>query len=279
MNKYEKDLKFARKLARQAGDILEAGWQAAAGSLEVEYKGEVDLVTRFDRKSEEAITATINKERPGDAILAEEGGAEGDGARVWCIDPLDGTTNFAHGLPFFCVSISLLLENEAVVGVVYNPALKMEFYALKGGGSYFNGYLIPELEPGKKLSKALIGFGNGYDRRKNPQRYLPTIKNYMVSSQGIRRTGSAAFDCCLVAKGWLDGYVEVNLYPWDLAAGSLIASEAGARVSDVNGSEFNLFAGRIMMGKPHVHEEMVELARKKDIFKREFSKTERKIEK
>ena len=251
--------------------ILKEGW--LSGSVAVSHKGRIDLVTQYDPMSEAAIVELIRRERPGEGVLAEEGGGEREGERVWCIDPLDGTTNFAHGLPFFTVSIALLLNGEPVVGVVNNPALGYEFYATRGGGAWFNGVPLATLENDRKLLKSIVAFGCGYDRHANPGRYLPMMERFMVNSQGLRRTGSASLDCCFVARGWFDAYVEVNLYPWDLAAGALIAAECGAVVTDVNGAPLDSFSGRIMVARPGVHGELQSLATQNGLFTGEFDGT------
>jgi myo-inositol-1(or 4)-monophosphatase len=267
----EQDLAFARKIAAKSAEILRKGWMEEA--VEVDHKGSIDLVTQFDPLSEKSIVDLIKKERQGDGILAEEGGGVKKADRLWCIDPLDGTTNFAHGLPFFTVSVALLIDGIPEIGVVNNPAMNLEFYAIRGQGAFINGKKIQLLKNDRKLQDSLIIFGCGYDRIENPQRYLPMIEHYMRNCQGLRRTGSASLDCCLVARGWADGNVEVNLYPWDLAAGALIASETGAIATDVNGSSFDLFSGRIMVGRPGVHKQMVDLAENNSLFKGEFDGT------
>lgn len=264
------DLELAREIAREAGLLLREGWENAEDPG-IEYKGRINLVTKYDKASENLIVNRLSIKRPADSILGEESGEHaGSSNRLWCIDPLDGTTNFAHRLPFFTVSIALIIDNRTVVGVVYNPALEMEFYAAAQMGAYLNGKRLPFVKPGE-LDRSLILYGCGYDRRENPQRYIRMMEAYMVASQGIRRTGSASFDCCLVAAGQADAYVEVNLYSWDLAAGSLIGSETGCIITDVNGDHFNPFTGRIMIAKPKVHEQLLELSIEKELFTGEFT--------
>lgn len=244
-------------IAREAGDILLEGHRAGVAPEQVEHKGVIDLVTPYDRRSEELIRRRIAECFPGDAVLAEEGGLGGESARVWCVDPLDGTTNFAHGFPFFCVSMALLVDGMPQLGVVHAPALGWTFACEAGFPASFNGSPIPLLATRGNLSEALLMFGCGYDRTVRPQRYLGMIHAFMVRTQGLRRTGSAALDCCLCARGQVDGYVEVHLHPWDLAAGTLIAQAAGAVVTDIDGGPFDLFSGRILLGRPGIHEQML----------------------
>ncbi|MBN2724705.1 MAG: inositol monophosphatase [Deltaproteobacteria bacterium] len=265
------DLKNAEMIARHAGKILMAGYESVTSSLNIEYKGAINLVTDFDRKSEQYIVSKLQELYPNDSILAEESGLHGDRTgRVWCIDPLDGTTNFAHGLPFFTVSIALLIDSVPHSGVVYNPVFDWMFSVEKGVRGTLNGSVLGKLENGT-LERALVLYGCGYDRRLNPERYIRMMETYMVASQGIRRTGSASLDCCLVAWGKADAYVEVNLFPWDLAAGALLAEAAGAIVTDVNGEKFDAFSGRIMVGRPGVHSDILEISKKEKLFIEELS--------
>jgi myo-inositol-1(or 4)-monophosphatase len=271
MNSYENEIKIAREIAKKSGKILFEGWENGTENLNIKHKGDIDLVTQYDLASEKLIVEELKKHFPEDKILAEEQGGKRDEGRLWCVDPLDGTTNFSHGLPFFCVSIALLIDGKSVLGVVLAPAMFMEFYAIKGNGAFLNGKKLKQLKNNKNLINGIVCYGCGYDRCENPDRYVPMIEEYMKRSQGLRRLGSAAFDCCLVARGWYDAYVEVNLHPWDLAAGCLIASETGAKVTDVNGESFDPFSGRILVAKPDIHAEMVEVGKSKHLFDGEFS--------
>ncbi len=263
------ELQTALGIARKAGEILMEGHQGGLLFSAVEHKGAIDLVTEFDRRSEVCIRSELARLFPQDAVLGEEGGQSGSASRLWCVDPLDGTTNFAHGFPFFCVSIALLKDRVPVCGVVHAPALDWTFTAEEGHPSCFNGEPLPELETRMDLSSALLLFGCGYDRTFRPQRYLPMIEAFMTRTQGLRRTGSAALDCCLVGKGAVDGYMEVNLHPWDLAAGILVARGAGALVTDTDGKEFDLFSGRLVLGRPGIHPRMMEVILENGIFANE----------
>ena len=262
----QRELDVALRIAREAGRILLEGHERGVAPEVVEHKGVIDLVTPYDRRSEALVRERLVEAFPGDAILAEEGGQTGAARRVWCVDPLDGTTNFAHGLPFFCVSIALLVDGEAAVGVVHAPALGWTFSRVAGEAPRFNDAPLPTLRPLGDLSSALLMFGCGYDRTTRPERYLTMIQTFMTRTQGLRRTGSAALDCCIVARGQVDGYLEGNLHPWDLAAGVLIARGAGALASDVDGAAFDPFTGRLVLGRPGLHDRMLEVIREHDVF-------------
>lgn len=253
----QEQLDIALRIAREAGDILLEAQHHGIYLEQVEHKGVIDLVTPSDRRSEAHIRARLAEYFPQDAVLAEEGGQTGTAARVWCVDPLDGTTNFAHGFPFFCVSIALLVNGEPQLGVVHAPVLGWTFSCIAGYSACLNGKEMPHLDRRDDLSQALLMFGCGYDRTVRPQRYLGMIHAFMVRTQGLRRTGSAALDCCLCARGQVDGYIEVNLHPWDLAAGALIARNTGAIVTDIDGKPFDLFSGRILLGRPGIHDAML----------------------
>ncbi|PKN45694.1 MAG: inositol monophosphatase [Deltaproteobacteria bacterium HGW-Deltaproteobacteria-17] len=268
----QNELMIALHMAREAGGILLEGHRLGVAPEVVEHKGAIDLVTPYDRRSEALVRARLAEHFPDDTVLAEEGGQtegqgpEGAARRVWCVDPLDGTTNFAHGLPFFCVSIALLIDGEAAVGVVHAPALDWTFSCVAGEAPRFNGSPLPRLAARDDLGSSLLMFGCGYDRTTRPERYLAMIATFMTRTQGLRRTGSAALDCCICSRGQVDGYMEVNLHPWDLAAGVLIARGAGAVATDVDGGPFDPFTGRLLLGRPGVHGRMLEVIRENDVF-------------
>ena len=161
--------------------------------------------------------------------------------------------------------MALVDGHESLVGAVNAPALGMEFYAVRGRGARLAGRPL-SLDDSRTLDTSLVAFGCGYDRHERPDRYVPPFEAFMTSSQGMRRLGSAALDCCMLARGWVDAYFEVNLKPWDLAAGALIAREAGAVVTDVSGEPFDLFTGRILAGRPAVHGAMLEIIRRRGLF-------------
>ncbi len=255
----QETLEMVLRIAHEAGEILMEGHRRGIAPEQVEHKGAIDLVTPYDRRSEAHVRARLAECFPQDAVLAEEGGQTGSAARVWCVDPLDGTTNFAHGFPFFCVSMALLVDGQPQLGVVHAPALGWTFSCIAGQKPRFNGEEMAKLASRDDLSQALLMFGCGYDRTVRPQRYLGMIHAFMVRTQGLRRTGSAALDCCLCARGQVDGYVEVHLHPWDLAAGTLIARAAGAIVTDIDGKPFDLFSGRVLLARPGIHARMLEV--------------------
>src|SRR5690242_7040899 len=212
----DKLLDVAWQAASRAGQLIRESWQKPKS---IEYKGAIDLVTSVDRESERIIIATIQSHFPGHSILAEEEtivcGA--DEECRWIVDPLDGTTNFAHGYPQFCISIALEYDRETRLGVVFDPLRGEIFSALKGGGATLNEEPIA-VSNTADLNTSLLGTGFPYDRREHADFYLTFFKNFMMRCQGIRRTGSAALDLCYVACGRLDGFWELKLKPWDISA-------------------------------------------------------------
>jgi myo-inositol-1(or 4)-monophosphatase len=220
-------------LARQAGDILRAGYGRRP---EIHYKGVIDLVTDMDHKSEDFLLAEIQRRFPGHAIQTEESGviAGGQDCCVWYIDPLDGTVNFAHGLPFFAVSIGYAEGGELRLGAVYDPLRDEMYLAERGRGAWLNGEPI-HVSAVEDLDHSLLVTGFPYDIRTHPENNLDLFNRFMLLSQGVRRLGSAALDLCYVAAGRLDGFWEVRLKPWDVAAGGLIVEEAGGAVTDIHG--------------------------------------------
>lgn len=192
-----------------------------------------DVVTIADKESETAILRYIHSNFPEHGIISEESGRDHEDREWrWVIDPLDGTTNFSSGLPPFCVSIALEHDKEAVVGVVYAPYLQECFYAVKGGGAWLNGQPI-HCSNKAGMTKAVVATGMPYDRNDNPDNNLAEISRMAFQVRGIRRMGSAAIDLCYTAAGFFDAYWELNLNRWDIAAGVLIASEAGAMVESI----------------------------------------------
>lgn len=192
-----------------------------------------DVVTIADKESEAAILSFLHEHYPAHGIISEESGLDHENREWrWVIDPLDGTTNFASGLPVFCVSIALEHHREAVVGVVFAPYLKECFCAVKGYGAWLNGKRII-CSVKSELSKAVVGTGMPYDRNDNPDNNLPEISRMALRVRGIRRMGSAAIDLCYTGAGYLDAYWELNLNRWDVAAGQLVAREAGAVIESL----------------------------------------------
>ncbi|MBP6989939.1 MAG: inositol monophosphatase [Spirochaetes bacterium] len=250
---------FARALAREAGAILLRGFRS--GKTVISYKSRTDLVTDSDRASEDFLVARISERYPSHAIIAEEGSRkEADGGYLWYVDPLDGTNNFAHGLPLFCVSIGVfsLSENTVVAGAVYNPFLDEMFTAARGEGAFLNGERI-RVSSLDDIGISLVATGFPYDKAVSPDNNLKEFNRILPLIQGTRRMGSAAIDLSYVACGRLDGYWEGKLKPWDTAAGSLIVEGAGGRVSRYDGSPFSPEYPEIVASNGKIHDRLVSL--------------------
>ena len=246
-------LETAIDLCRAAGDIL--NYYADRDKL-VEFKGHANLVTIADKKSEELIIGGILSRYPSHSILAEESGATQSGAAVkWIIDPLDGTTNFAHGYPFYCVSIAVEEKGEIVCGAVYDPVREEMFSAERGAGAYRNGERL-KVSNVDRLSQALLITGFPYNFRERLDTVIRQFGKFLVASQAVRRGGSAALDLCYVASGRLDGFWELYLQPWDTAAGHVILEEAGGRVTDFKGGPFSIYNKETLASNGLLHEEM-----------------------
>lgn len=223
----------------------------------VSKKGPIDLVTEADIASEKNIIAEIRRRFPDHEILAEESGLNqtGKSACRWIIDPLDGTTNFAHQIPLFAVSIAFAVDNEINVGIVLNPVSGELFTAVRGQGATLNGTAI-EVSRQKDISESLLATGFPYDVKQMLDPVMLRFKQCIAASQGIRRLGSAALDLCFIACGRFEGFWEENLNPWDTAAGWLIAEEAGARVTDFSGNPYDLNQKEILATNSHIHNEL-----------------------
>jgi myo-inositol-1(or 4)-monophosphatase len=250
-------LEVAIETAREAGAILRAEFDRPQ---KISYKGEVDLVTEGDRRSEQAIVARLRNHFPQHAIVAEEGGGHAAaGARYcWHVDPLDGTTNFAHGYPCFAVSLGLLEEGEPAVGVVFNPIWGELFTAVRGEGAFLNQKRI-RVSPIAELAKSLVATGfPAHKRMKNPN--IHYYWEYTLRSHGVRRDGSAALDLCSVACGRFDGFWEFGLKSWDTAAGMLLVQEAGGVVSDFAGTPYHPGGPAVLASNGLIHSAMREVA-------------------
>ncbi|MDD8020710.1 MAG: inositol monophosphatase family protein [Acidobacteriota bacterium] len=249
-------LQAAAKIARQAGDFLLTGLNQAK---KVDFKGEVNLVTAFDRKSEEMIFSELSALFPEHSFLAEESiRKDSHSDFCWIVDPLDGTTNFAHGLPIFCVSIGLAFKEEVLAGVVYDPNRSEMFSAVKGEGAALNGYPI-KVSSSAELDKSLLATGFPYDVRTSSNNNLSYFSRFALKAQAVRRCGAAALDLCYVACGRFDGFWEIKLKPWDLAAGSLLVKEAGGLTTDLSGQEFSLNSPDIVASNGLIHQAMLEI--------------------
>jgi len=225
----------------------------------IDFKGETNLVTEVDRICEELIVETVLSAFPGCDILAEEKTYESLHSPVkWIIDPLDGTTNYAHGFPWFCVSIALEIEGDLKLGVVFHPMMDELFTAIKGEGARLNGKDL-RVSGNHPLRSCLLATGFPYDRTRENENNFENFVQFQLSARGVRRAGSAALDLAYVAAGRLDGYWESKLNPWDVAAGILLVKEAGGRVSDFAGREYSIYTPRIVASNGHVHDEMVKI--------------------
>jgi len=258
MSETDEVLELAIRLAREAGKIQRDRYET---DIEIRTKSAaIDLVTEVDQACETMIVETLAEERPSDAVLAEEGGgSDHDGATWrWVIDPLDGTTNFAHGYPRFCVSIGVECEGERRVGVVYDPLLDELYCAERGGGATLNGRPI-RVSRETALDQALIATGFAYDVRRSLEDNLDHFAAVVKQARAIRRDGSAALDLCYVAAGRFDGYWELKLHPWDVAAGLLIVEEAGGRTSDFRGGPAPASGREVVASNTHLHAALVEI--------------------
>jgi len=254
MSQWMEFLPAAREAAEAAGRLLRRGLDEAK---EIGYKGAVDLVTNFDGLAQELIVGRISSAYPRHAFLAEEGLRPGGPAEfLWVIDPLDGTTNFAHRLPVFAVSIGLVHRGEPVMGVVFDPVRQDMFTAVAGGGAFLGGRRI-RVSDVSDLDRSLLATGFPYDIRESPVNNLDHFQNFCLRAQAVRRCGSAALDLCYLACGRFDGFWELKLKPWDVAAGALIVTEAGGRVSDIDGGRFRIENGETVATNGLIHEAML----------------------
>ncbi len=249
-------LEVAKKAALASGEIQ---MQYLHQEKKVEFKGEINLVTQVDKLCEKEIVAMIDSAFPTHDILAEEGsGVRKNSEYKWIIDPLDGTTNYAHSYPLFCTSIALEYKGEIVVGVVYEPHLKELFIAEKGAGARLNGGPI-HVSKTEKLRQSLVSTGFAYNVKEQKENNINHFENFVMSSQAVRRDGVAAVDLCYTAMGRFDGFWELDLYPWDVAAGFLMIQEAGGEVSDFKWKPFNVYMKQILASNHKIHKEMVKI--------------------
>jgi myo-inositol-1(or 4)-monophosphatase len=256
------ELSVARRIAVEAGAILRAGAGRHHPSLRKQTA--VDLVTEYDRRAEAHIVAALGSAFPDDEVVAEEGGARaGRSGRRWWVDPLDGTTNFAHGLPFFCVSIAVADEAGPLAGVVEAPALGWSFFAARGRGAFLverERHLDERrlaVSDTAMLAESLLATGFPYDTATSADNNLREWSNLYPRTQGLRRVGAAALDLCFVAAGWIDGYWEMKLKPWDVAAGTLFVVEAGGHVSDYAGRPRRSEGTQVVATNGRIHDELI----------------------
>ncbi|HEX9723132.1 MAG TPA: inositol monophosphatase family protein [Vicinamibacteria bacterium] len=252
--KPSRELAAAIEAALAGGEVVR---KYHGGTFQISYKGEINLVTDADKESERTIISILRRRVPGVAVLAEESGEEeGTTNRRFLVDPLDGTTNFAHGYPCFAVSIGFEEAGEMRAGVVYDPLREELFVAEKGGGAFLNGTKL-QVSKTRELRHALLVTGFPYDLRDDLSGSLRMFKRFLGATRAIRRDGSAALDLCYVAAGRFDGFWEEKLGPWDTAAGSIIVTEAGGSVSDFSGNLFTCYGKEILANNGALHEEML----------------------
>ncbi len=246
-------LKAARALKRDFGEVEQ---------LQVSVKGTGDFVSTADLHAERTLKSELMRARPGYGILLEEGGAtEGsDPHHRWIVDPLDGTTNFLHGIPHFAISIALERDGEIVAGIVYEPTRDEMFWAEKGIGAYLNDRRI-RVSARRHLAEALIGTGIPFREHGDHPSYVATLSRVMAATSGVRRLGAAALDLAYVAAGRYDGFWEFELRPWDIAAGLLLVREAGGFVSDLAGGQTMMTSGDVLAANRHLHLPLAALIR------------------
>ena len=248
-------LKTAIKAAKEAGNVIV---KSMKNRKIIDYKSADNLLTETDLKAEKKILSVIQEKFPTHSFLTEEGlGKETDSKHLWVIDPLDGTTNFFHSFPNFCVSIAHLSKDKIDLGVIYDPIRKELFYAELGKGAFLNNKKIT-VSKTSKLTDVLLVSGFAYERGEIERKTLNDIKKFFDAEiHGIRRTGSAALDLCFVACGRVDGYWEYRLKPWDIAAGSLIVTESGGNITGMNGEKYHLMMVDIVVSNSKIHDQML----------------------
>jgi myo-inositol-1(or 4)-monophosphatase len=250
-------LPVALRAARAgAAVLLQNGLPRPGGAADL--KGAGDYVTATDRQSEAAILEVLARETPGVAVLAEESGGT-RGRTMWAVDPLDGTTNFTRGFPSVAVSVGFIDGGEPVVGVILAPYLNLEFSVASGRGAFMNGQRLQQLRD-ITPSEAVVATGFPFRVKSLLPRYLSVMEGALQSFEDLRRAGAAALDLAWTAAGTFDGYFELNLNPWDIAAGAALVLEVGGRVSDWSGGAGWIETGNIMAGSPPVHERLLQLA-------------------
>lgn len=250
-------LQTAIEAAQKAGTFLR---ESKDKELKIERKSSsIDLVTQIDTEAEKIIVDSIRKKYPDHTILGEEGGESSTASPFrWIIDPLDGTVNFTHGLPIYCVSIGVEHNGTLIAGVVYDPNNGELYTAERGKGAYLNGERIHVSDTGKLIESVLIT-GFPYDIHKNPDYAIERFIDFLTQAQAIRRLGSAAIDLCYIAAGRADGFWEVFLKPWDIAAGILLVEEAGGKVTDFNGNPIDVHSPRVLATNSTVHDQMLKV--------------------
>ncbi len=252
----KKYMSAAKEAALQAGKMLK---KYSCTPQDIHYKGAVDLVTDFDKRAQDIIFKCLIGRFPSHDFLAEENLKKEKGSEFcWIIDPIDGTTNFAHNFPVFCVSIALAFKNETKLGLIYDPMREELFTAVKGQGAVLNNKRI-QVSSVNELDKSLLATGFPYDLRESRLNNFDHFFNFATRVQGIRRGGSAALELCYVACGRFDGFWELKLQPWDVAAGRVIVLEAGGRISDFQNSDPGLSSDETLATNGLIHEQMLNI--------------------
>lgn len=257
MSKFSRYQRFTEELSKEAGSFL---LRRMGRIKKISYKGRMNLITDVDIRCEQLIISSIRKSFPDHSIISEEAGRGGREKSdfCWLIDPLDGTTNYAHSFSFFCVSIALLKKGEVVVGVVYDPVRDELFSASRDRGAFLNKRRI-EVSKITRLDRSLLVTGFPYRYGKAMRRNIDNFLRFMMRTQAVRRVGSAALDLCYVACGRFDGFWELGLHPWDTAAGSVIVEEAGGEVSAFKGGGFSPFLKEIVVSNSRLHKKMLKV--------------------
>ena len=250
-------LEVAERVALQAGELVMKGWRSVG---EISRKGRFDLLTEYDLRSEQLIREQLSREFPAHRIIGEENAESGEGELVWYVDPIDGTTNFAHGHFFFAVSIGLYRGSQGLAGVVHAPALGVTWKASKGAGAFRNGTPC-SVSTRNQLDEAVCATGFPYDRWSNPDNNHAELALFLQRARGIRRCGAASVDLCLVADGTYDIYWEQGLNAWDMCAGALLVQEAGGRLSTYEGAAADPRTGKLIASNGVLHDAAVRTIR------------------
>jgi myo-inositol-1(or 4)-monophosphatase len=254
-------LNVAIEAAREAGRFLKLS-VGKVRNVEQKKGEERNLVSEIDRGAEERIIGIIKRHYPSHAILAEEsGGSEAPAEYRWIIDPLDGTTNFLHGVPIFSVSIAVEHRGEVIAGVVYDPCMDEMFTGEKGKGAFLNGRRL-KVSGASRMIDSLLVTGFPYDIASNPDAAVERFVGFLMEAQGVRRLGSAALDLCYVAAGRFEGFWEVYLSPWDMAAGALFVREAGGMTTDMEGAPLSIYQKRVVASNGLMHKAMLDILQK-----------------
>jgi len=254
-------------LATAIEAVIKAGAMqlAGAGHLHVEKKGTIDLVTQIDKDVERMFRALIAERFPDHSILAEEFSVDGEreARHCWVFDPVDGTTNYAHGLPIYCSAASLEIDRQPVVAAIYDPTRRELFTAERGQGAWLNGAPL-RVSQADSLIDSLLVTGFPYTVHKNPDALLELFGDFLKRARAVRRLGSAQLDLAYVAAGRFDGFWELHLQPWDMSAGALMVQEAGGTTTDATGSAFSTRQGAIIASNGRIHEQMADVVRSRN---------------